>query len=120
MNECPICGGEIREVKTEFSLFDGKIKKNPVISFECTKCEEVFIDEEESKRIDKWANEPAIRNMIDDLREHEFKLRRKIGYAGRTLIIRIPKDIEKIIPLSEGEEVEIYPEGKKRIIIEKM
>lgn len=119
MNECPICGGEVKETKTELSLFGGKIKYSAA-GYECLKCKEVFIDEEESKKIDSWVNESSIRKLVDTLREHEFKLRRKVGYSGRTLIVRIPKDIERIIPLDEGEEVEIYPEGKNRIIIEKL
>ena len=119
MNKCPICEGEVREVKTELSLFCGKLKHS-VIGYECLKCGEIFIDEAESKRIDKWVNEPAIRKLVDTLREHEFRLRRKVGYSGRTLIVRIPKDIERIVSLNEGDEVEIYPEGKNRIIIEKL
>ena len=120
MNECPICNGQVRKVETEFSLFEGKIKKNPVVGHECMECGEIFIDEDESRRIDKWLDEPTTRKIVETLRKHEFRLRRKIGYSGRTLVVRIPKDIERIVPFSEGEEVEIYPEGKNRIIIEKL
>lgn len=120
MKECPICGGEVREVRTELSLFNGKVRLNPITGFECPKCEEIFIDEEEPERIDRWVNEPTNRRLLDELKEHEFRLRRKVGYSGRTLIVRVPKDIERVVSLKEGDEVEIYPEGKNRIVIEKL
>lgn len=120
MKDCPLCGGEVEEVKTELSLFNGKIKINPIVGFECSSCNEIFIDENESKRIDKIIRMEPYRNQIEEIRKYQFRLRRKVGYSGRTLIVRIPKDIEKSISLREGEEIEIYPEGKNKIIIEKV
>lgn len=120
MKECPLCEGPIEKTKTELSLFNGKIKVKPVVAFECSRCNEVFIDEEESKRIDSITNMEPYRKQIEEMRKYQFRLRRKIGYSGRTLIIRIPKDIEKSISLRDGEEIEIYPEGKNKIVIEKI
>jgi YgiT-type zinc finger domain-containing protein len=120
MKECPFCGGKVEEIKTELSLFNGKIKINPIVGFECSSCNEIFIDEDESKRIDRITNMEPYRSHIEEMRKHQFRLRRKIGYSGRTLIVRIPKDIEQNISLREGEEIEIYPEGKNKIIIEKV
>lgn len=120
MKECPLCGGKVEETKTSLSLFNGKIKISPIVAFECSSCNEVFIDEEESKRIDRITNIEPYRKQIEEMRKHQFRLRRKVGYSGRTLIVRIPKDIEKSISLRKGDEIEIYPEGKNKIVIEKV
>ena len=120
MDECPICEGKIEERKIQLSLFNGKIQINPITAFECKKCNEVFIDEDESKRIDRITRLEPYHSQIEEMRKHQFRLRRKIGLSGRTLIVRIPKDIQKIISFKEGEEIEIYPEGKNKIIIEKI
>ena len=42
----------------------------------------------------------------------------KIGQAGSILDIRLPKKIIEFLNLKKGEEVSIYPESKKRLIVE--
>jgi len=120
MKECPICGGEVKKIETTLSLFDGKIQINPITAFECPQCNEVYIDEEESKKIDSLANIPIYRRQIEEIRKYQLRLRRKIGFSGRSLVVRIPKDIERALSLQDGDEVEIYPEGKNKIVLEKM
>jgi len=70
MKECPICEKEVEKTKTELSLFNGKIKINPIVAFECSSCNEVFINEEESKRIDKITTMEPYRNQIEKTRAH--------------------------------------------------
>ena len=41
----------------------------------------------------------------------------KIGQAGSTLDIRLPKRIIKFFDLKKGEEVTIYPEDKNKMIV---
>ena len=41
----------------------------------------------------------------------------KIGRAGTTLDIRLPKRIIKFLDLKKGKEVEIYPEGKNKLVV---
>jgi len=120
MKECPICGGEVKKIETSLSLFNGNIQINPILGFECNKCNEIFIDEEESRRIDSLTNTKYYREAIDNIRKYQLRLRRRVSYSGRSLVIRIPKDIERVLSIKEGEEVEIYPEGKDKIIIEKI
>jgi len=120
LKECPICGGDVQKIETELSLFNGKIKINPIVGYECKNCIEIFIDEEESKKIDRMINSEPYRTQIDEMRKYRFRLRRKVGYSGRSLVVRIPKDIEQVLSLRNGEEIEIYPEGKNKIVIEKL
>ena len=41
----------------------------------------------------------------------------KIGQAGTTLDIRLPKKIIEFLDLKKGKEIEMYPEGKNRLVI---
>jgi antitoxin component of MazEF toxin-antitoxin module len=41
----------------------------------------------------------------------------KIGQAGTTLDIRLPKKIIDFLNLKKGKEVEVYPEGKDKLVI---
>lgn len=46
-----------------------------------------------------------------------LKLKRTLSESGRTLVLRIPKDIERSLSLRAGNEIYIWVE-KGRIIIE--
>ena len=37
-----------------------------------------------------------------------LKLRRKVSMSGRSLVLRIPRDIERMLNLSEDTEVDIW------------
>jgi len=45
-----------------------------------------------------------------------LKLKRKISESGRTLALRIPKDIERTLQLEAGDEIELWVEDGKIII----
>lgn len=120
MKTCPICDGEVIKIETTLSLFNDQIKINPITGYECPKCNEIFIDQEESKRIDVLTDLPIYKEKIDQLQKTQFRLRRKVGFSGRSLVVRIPKDIERVLDINDGDEIEIYPEGKNRLIIEKL
>lgn len=120
MKECPLCGGKISTVETRLSLFNDQIKINPITGYECADCHEILIDEDESKRIDVLTSTPLYKDQIDRIRKGQLRLRRKIGFSGRSLIVRIPKDIEDNCAIKSGDEIYIYIEGKNKIIIEKL
>jgi antitoxin component of MazEF toxin-antitoxin module len=46
-----------------------------------------------------------------------LKLKRTLSESGRTLVLRIPKDVERLLSLKAGNEVQIWVE-KGRIVIE--
>jgi len=45
-----------------------------------------------------------------------LKLRRKLSESGRSLVLRIPKDIERSLNLKAGDEVDMWVELGKIII----
>jgi antitoxin component of MazEF toxin-antitoxin module len=45
-----------------------------------------------------------------------LKLRRKLSKSGLTLVLRIPKDVERQLALSEDTEVEIWIENDKIVL----
>jgi antitoxin component of MazEF toxin-antitoxin module len=45
-----------------------------------------------------------------------LKLRRKLSKSGLTLVLRIPKDVERQLNLSEDTEVEIWIENDKIVL----
>lgn len=48
-----------------------------------------------------------------------LKLKRRLSESGRTLVLRIPKDIERALGLKAGSEVHIWIE-KGKIFIERV
>ncbi len=68
MKGCPICDGEVSKVETTFSLFDDRIKISPIIGYECISCNEILIDEDESKRIDRLISTPFYKERIENAR----------------------------------------------------
>jgi len=44
--------------------------------------------------------------------EMTLKLTRTLSYSGRSLVLRIPKDVEKTLKLKPGQKVQIWIEGK--------
>jgi antitoxin component of MazEF toxin-antitoxin module len=48
-----------------------------------------------------------------------LKLKRTLSESGRTLVLRIPKDIERSLSLKAGNEIYIWVENGK-IVVEPM
>ena len=104
---CPICNGKLKLTKLEYSFYDipfGKFDAEV-----CQKCGEIFFTEEASDRIDEIAKEKGLWGL---------EKRSKISYSGNSLIVRIPKEIAEFMDLMKGQEIEIHPEGKKKIVVE--
>jgi len=108
MKKCYMCNeGKLEKKKVDYLLLDENLGK-----FEaevCNKCGEQFFDEKEDLEITKKAKEKGLWGIM---------AKTKIGQAGSTLDIRLPKKIIGFLNLKKGEEVLIYPEGKKRLIVE--
>lgn len=75
----------------------------------CTECGETFFSEGTSEKITEATKAKGLWGL---------GAQTKIGQAGNTLDIRLPKKIIDFLKLKKGEEVTIYPETKKRIIVE--
>ena len=105
--KCYLCeNGILTKKRVEYKLYGVDIGKfNAEV---CEKCGEVFFDEETSKKMTETAKKKGLWGL---------QTKTKIGQAGTTLDIRLPKRIIDFLNLKKGKEVEIYPEGKNRLVI---
>lgn len=105
--KCYICEkGNLLKKKVDYKLYGVRIGK-----FEaevCSLCGETFFDENTSKKMTEIAKEKGLWGL---------QTKTKIGQAGTTLDIRLPKKIINFLNLQKGKEVEIYPEGKNKLVI---
>ena len=108
MEKCYICEkGNLEKKKVPYELLGEKI--GMFDAEVCPSCGEVFFDEETSRKITAATKMKGLWGLGS---------RTKIGQAGSTLDIRLPKRIINLLKLKKGEDVMIYPESKKRLIVE--
>jgi YgiT-type zinc finger domain-containing protein len=108
MAKCPICEkgtlkkGKIEEQMFGVSLgtFDGEI---------CDECGESFLDEASMKKVETKAKDAGIWGLAKNI---------KVVKSGNSLSVRIPAKIARFLNIKEGEDVILYPEGKKKIVVE--
>ncbi len=107
---CPSCGkGNLVPANDIVSELGGYVF---VESGErCTACREEFPYEEESQKTIGAARRLGVW-------PEPLKLYRKLSRSGRTLVLRIPTDLEKQMDFKEETEVAITKVGSK-IVIEK-
>ena len=105
--KCYICeNGNLRKEKLDYKLYGVLIGKFDAEV--CDKCEETFFDEDISKKMTEIAKKKGLWGL---------QTKTKIGQSGTTLDIRLPKRIIEFLNLKRGKEVEVYPEGKNKLII---
>ena len=68
-----------------------------------------FLDEETSKKITLATKAKGLWGLGATT---------KVGQAGSTLDIRLPKKIIEFLKLKKGKEVMVYPENKNRLVVE--
>ena len=68
----------------------------------------MFFSEGVSKKMTKKAKEKGLWGL---------QAKTKVGQAGTTLDIILPKKIREFLNLKKRKEVEIYPEGKNKLVI---
>ena len=105
--KCYICEkGNLTKKKVDYRLYGIDIGKfNAEV---CDKCGEIFFDENTSKKMTEAAKKKGLWGL---------QTKTKIGQAGTTLDVRLPKKIIEFLNLKKGKEVEIYPEGKNKLVI---
>jgi YgiT-type zinc finger domain-containing protein len=107
MEKCYICEkGNLEKKKVDYKLYGISLGKFDAEV--CNKCKETFFSEETSKQMTKIAKKRGLWNL---------QAKTKIGQAGTTLDIRLPKKIINFLQIKKGEEVKIYPESKDKLII---
>lgn len=107
MSKCYLCEkGGLKEKKIDYELYGVLLGRfNAEV---CNACGETFFDEKVSKKMTELAKEKGLWGL------HATT---KIGQAGSTLDIRLPKKIINFLNLKKGKEVTIYPEGKNKMVI---
>ncbi len=105
--KCYLCEkGTLARKKVDYELHGITIGK-----FEaevCDSCKEEFYDETVSKKITAIVKKKGLFGLA---------AKTKIGQSGSTLDIRLPKRIIQFLNLKKGTEVEIFPEGKNRLVV---
>ncbi|WRQ72920.1 MAG: AbrB/MazE/SpoVT family DNA-binding domain-containing protein [Methanosarcinales archaeon Met12] len=71
-------------------------------------CGEQYFDEETAERMTEAARKAGVFGIAK---------KTKISYTGKSLMVRIPKQIAEFADLKNGKEVEIVPEGRKKILV---
>ena len=105
--KCYICEkGNLTKKRVDYDLYGVNIGKfNAEI---CDRCGEIFFDENASKKMTEIAKSKGLWGL---------QTKTKIGQSGTTLDVRLPKRIIEFLNLKKGKEVEIYPEGKNKLVI---
>ena len=107
MEACPICEkGKLEKKKVDYMFLGKNIGK-----FEagvCSKCKEQIFDEKISRQIS---------SKIKELGLWGLGARTKVSKTGNSLTITVTKKIADFLKLKKGEEVTIYPEDEKRLIV---
>lgn len=108
MKRCYICEKGVLEKKNvDYNLF-GK----PIGTFQaevCPSCKEQFFDEETSDAITAATKKKGLWGL---------RAKTKVGQSGDSLDVRIAKPIADFLKLKKGEEVTVYPENQRKIVIE--
>lgn len=101
--KCPICSGELVPESNEYSIIGRRIPYN---SFRCTKCKEELVYKGEAAKV--------FTEVADYKKELHYK--KKLGYAGNSLVLRIPTKLAKSLKMRRGSEVDILPDKKGFVV----
>ena len=108
MTKCPICeNGTLRKGKVEEEMFGVALGRYDAEI--CDKCGESFLDQDAMHEIEAKAKELGLWGLAKNM---------KVIKSGNSLSVRIPAKIANFLNLEEGENVLLYPEGKKKIVVE--
>ncbi len=101
--KCPICDGELTEKEHKYKLGGKEIGYQ---SFKCSNCKEDLVFGEEADRV--------FRDVAKYKKELHYK--KKLSYAGNSLVLRIPAKLAKSMDMHKGTTVDIVP-GKKEFTV---
>lgn len=108
VKKCPVCGkGKFEKGKIDEEMFG--IVLGRFDAEICDNCGESFVDQDTMQRIEQKAKDLGIWGLAKKL---------KISKSGNSLVVRIPAEIARFLDLSEGEDIFLHPEGKKKIVLE--
>jgi len=111
MTKCPKCGKKIKATSIDYDIEEEKITVHDVPALSCESFRHITMNTEQAEHFYK---------ILERLRgvPRGFSLHRTLSSNGKSLILRIPKDIANALDLTHKDEVEIWIDGK-RVIVEK-
>ncbi|MBI2133398.1 AbrB/MazE/SpoVT family DNA-binding domain-containing protein [Candidatus Woesearchaeota archaeon] len=104
---CEECGGKIVRRKVDYIYLGENLGK-----FECdicTSCHEQVFPEKVFNKIENVAKEKGLWGL---------SAKSKVGQVGNSVAVTISKKIADFVNLKKGQEVNIYPQDKRKIVIE--
>lgn len=104
---CEECGGNVVNKSVDYVYLGQNLGKFPAEV--CTRCGEEVFEEEVTKKVAAIAKQKGIWGISD---------RGRINKIGSSLGVIINKKIAQFLELKKGEEIIMYPENKKRLIIQ--
>jgi len=101
----------MEETKIDHDIDEEKITVHEVPALQCSECGHITMSTEQAQHF---------YDILERLHgpHKALSLHRTLSSDGKSLILRIPKDIATALNLSSKEEVEIWVEGQ-RVIVEK-
>ncbi len=104
MDKCDNCrNGILKRKKIDYILLGSNL--GSFEAYVCSKCQETVFDGETFELIEKEAKKMGIWGL---------SAKTRIGTAGNSLDVRLPKPIAEFLNLKKGQEVIIEPLDKKR------
>jgi YgiT-type zinc finger domain-containing protein len=104
---CEECGGNIVKKAVDYVYLGQNLGKFPAEV--CTQCGEEVFEEDVTKKVAAIAKQKGIWGISD---------RGRINKIGSSLGVIINKKIAQFLELKKGEEIIMYPENKKRLVIQ--
>src|SRR3989344_5789103 len=97
------CGGEAQRDRLEVKPYG--ISIGSFSAYRCTKCGEEWFDEKTAEKIERRAKKLGLFGL---------EANGKVGVAGNSLVVRVPKYMAKFLNLKKGSLVKVEPEGKDK------
>jgi len=103
---CEECGGKVVRKRIRHQYLGEWIGNFPAEV--CQGCGETVFDEGVSREMTRIVKEKGLWGL---------SARTRIGKVGSSLDVRISKKIADFLQLKKGEEVTIYPESRKKLVV---
>ena len=103
---CP-CGGKIKWTREK--VFQDGIDCGVLDTETCEKCGSKYFPEESMEIIENKLKEKGLWGVRKEI---------KVWKSGSSVVIRLPSEISRSMNLTKIKKGYIYPEGKRKIMIE--
>lgn len=105
LEKCIMCGKKLKRGKVDYDVCGINLGKFPA---DVCSCGEQYFDEKTAERMTEATKKAGVFGIAK---------KTKVSYTGKSLMVRIPKQIAEFADLKKGVEVEIVPESRKKISV---